>query len=43
LEKIKKVLLVVVAITSLIVLGALILNPQVSYELIESLQQSVLN
>jgi hypothetical protein len=43
LEKIKKVLSVVVALTSLIVLGAIILNPQVSYELMQSLQQLVLN
>ena len=43
LEKIKKVLLMVVALTFLIVLGALIVSPQETYELMQSLQQSVLN
>jgi hypothetical protein len=43
LEEIKKVLLMVVALTFLIVLGALIVSPQETYELMQSLQQSVLN
>ncbi|OEU15605.1 hypothetical protein FRACYDRAFT_240298 [Fragilariopsis cylindrus CCMP1102] len=38
LEEIKKLLLMVVALTFLIVLGALIVSPQETYELMQSLQ-----